>query len=80
MIWLIVIAVVVVVVVAVLAPDHPAVPEDDASREVIVTLHAIHRRIEGAQLRSEIRRDAAQVLRELRDELDGQCGNGQGKG
>lgn len=67
MIWLLVIAV--VVVVAVLALGRTAVPTDEASRDVAVALHAIHRRIEGALLRSEIRRDAAHVRRELRDEL-----------
>ncbi|HEV3340354.1 MAG TPA: hypothetical protein VG125_08350 [Pirellulales bacterium] len=67
MIWLVVGVVLVVVVVLMLAgldsPSHAA--SDRAS----VNLHGIRKQQEVAQVKSEIRRDAAKMRRQLRGEL-----------
>jgi hypothetical protein len=48
-------------------------PETDRTpRQVIVGLYAIRRRLEVAQFKTDLRRDAAQARRVLRDELNGQ--------
>jgi cytochrome c-type biogenesis protein CcmH/NrfG len=71
MIWLFSLAVVVVVVVAVFALERPVWPKDEATYRARVGLYAIRRRLEVAQFKTEVRRDGAQLRRQLRDELDG---------
>jgi hypothetical protein len=44
---------------------------DANTYRVVISLHAIRRRLEVAQVRTEVRRDAAHVRRRLRDELRG---------
>ena len=47
-------------------------PETDRTpHQVIVGLYAIRRRLEVAQFKTDLRRDAAQARRALRDELNG---------
>jgi hypothetical protein len=43
---------------------------DSASYQTMVELHGIRRRLEVAQFKAELRRDAAELRRELRGELD----------
>jgi hypothetical protein len=42
---------------------------DRTSYQVIVSLYAIRRRLEVTQVKTELRRDAARLRREMRDEL-----------
>jgi hypothetical protein len=72
-IWLLLAVVVAVVVVAlvVVARDDGQSPKNAASYQARVKLHGIRTRQEVAQIKSEIRRDAAQARRELRAELHG---------
>jgi hypothetical protein len=44
---------------------------DRQSYQAMVDLHAIRRRSEVSQFKTELRRDAAHLRRVLRDELDG---------
>jgi hypothetical protein len=44
---------------------------DADTYRVVVSLYAIRRRLEVAQFKTEVRRDAAHVRRRLRDELRG---------
>jgi hypothetical protein len=69
MIWLLILIVVVVVLVIALAVGHDA-PPDAATYRTAVALRAIRRRQEVAQFKGDVRRDAARLRRELRDELD----------
>lgn len=73
MIWLLLIVMVAVVVVAVVAAglDCARSPKSTASYETIVELHAVQRRFDVTQTKAELRRDAANARRHLRDELDG---------
>lgn len=73
MIWLLPALMVAAVVVALVALwlDGGESPKSAASYRAQVELHAVHRRFDVAQAKSEIRRDAADARRELRDELDG---------
>jgi hypothetical protein len=70
-IWLLPVVVVAVVVVAlvVVALDNGQSPKSAASYQVRVELHGIRRRQEVSQVKSEIRRDAAKMRRQLRGEL-----------
>jgi uncharacterized protein YpuA (DUF1002 family) len=71
MIWLVIAIVVVLVLVIALAVAvgfHKA-PSDAATYRAAVDLHAIRRRQEVAQFKSEVKRDAASARRELRKEL-----------
>lgn len=43
---------------------------DRTTQQVVVRLHAIRCRLEVAQFKTELRRDAAYLRRRLRDELD----------
>lgn len=43
---------------------------DQTTQRAILGLHALHCRLEGGQLRSELRRDGALARRELQDALD----------
>jgi hypothetical protein len=70
--WLLLALVVAVAVVLVVFSWRGSKPKADQSTyQAIVGLHAIRRRLEVAQVRTELRRDAAQMRRELRAELDG---------
>jgi hypothetical protein len=69
-IWLGVIVVVAVVLLAALALASADSPRHGVDYQVKVALHGIRRRQEATQIKSEIRRDAAQARRELRAELD----------
>lgn len=69
MIWLVIVIVVVLVVVVALAVGFHAGPPDAATCRAVVDLRAIRRRQEVAQFKSDVRRDAATVRRELRKEL-----------
>lgn len=74
---LVVILVVAVLVAASLVSRHarrPAPPDELAQYRVIVHLHAIRKRMEGARFRSEVLQDASYLKRELRRELDEQDG------
>jgi uncharacterized membrane protein len=74
-IWLVVILVVVVVlVVLALAGGHSQ--QSAASYQTRVELHAVHRRFDVGQLKSELRRDAADARRALRAELNKLDGEG----
>jgi hypothetical protein len=66
--WLLVLAVVVLVVALSYCCTDRAAP-DEADYRVVLGLHAIRRRLEVAQVRTELRRDAAWLRRDLRDEL-----------
>jgi hypothetical protein len=71
--WLILLLALIVLVFLALrraANDRPPVVTDDLSRRVVVAIHAIRTRLEAAELRHELRRDAAQVRRDLRDQLE----------
>lgn len=68
MIWLLVLAVVVVLAWALALGCAPA-PPDPAHYRTMVELHGIRKRQEVAQVKHEIRRDAAVARRELREEL-----------
>lgn len=72
MAWLFLALVVAVPVVLVLLSRRGSKPKTDHSTyQAIVGLHTIRRRLEVAQVKTELRRDAAQIRRELRAELDG---------
>jgi hypothetical protein len=68
MIWLLI--VVALVLVVALIANHCASPSDPATYRAAVGLHAARRRQEVSQVRTEIRRDAATMRRQLRDELN----------
>lgn len=72
--WLLALALALIVLVCIaLARGHNRrqLPlTDDLSRRVMVSLHAVRTRLEVAELKHEIRRDAAQFRRELREQLD----------
>lgn len=70
LIWLLAAIVVAVVVVAVWL-DCARSQKSVTRYETMVELHAVRRRFDVAQVKSELRRDAATARRELRDELDG---------
>lgn len=65
LLWLYVIGVVVAVVMLArsLRTDRPS--SDRAAHDAVVGLYAIRRRLEVAQFRTELRRDAARLRREL---------------
>jgi hypothetical protein len=65
LLWLFVICVVVAIVMFVrsLRTDRPS--SDPAAHRAVVGLYAIRRRLEVAQFRTELRRDAAYFRREL---------------
>ncbi len=69
LLWLCVIGVVVAIVMLVrsLRPDKSAT--DQATHKAVIGLYATRRRLEVAQFRAELRRDAAHFRREL-DEID----------
>jgi hypothetical protein len=70
--WLLPVLVMAAFVVLVLLGRRSGKPETDRiPYEVIVGLYAIRRRLEVARVKTEIRRDAAHLRRELRDELHG---------
>jgi hypothetical protein len=72
---LMILAVVAVLVGAALVSHRvrqPAPPDALAHYRAAVGLHAIHKRMEGARFRCEVRQDAACVKRELNQELDEQ--------
>jgi len=70
--WLFLALVLAVQVVLVLLSRRGSRPEADQNTyQAIVGLHTIRRRLEVAQVKTELRRDAAQARRELRAELDG---------
>ena len=68
MIWLLIL-IAVVLAIALTAGCRDA-PPDAATYRAAVDLHAIRRRQEIAQVKSEVRRDAADARRALRIELD----------
>jgi hypothetical protein len=70
-IWLLlaVVAAVVVVALVVVALDNGQSPKNAASYQMRVELHDIRRRQEVSQVKTEIRRDAAKMRRQLRVEL-----------
>lgn len=72
MIWpLIVVAVILVLaLVGALAVGRCTAPPDAAYYRIAVELHGIRRRHELAEFKREVKRDAAQARRELREELD----------
>ncbi len=45
---------------------------NQATHRTVISLYDIRRRIQGAQLKTELRRDAANLRRDLRHELDEQ--------
>jgi hypothetical protein len=68
--WLIFVLMIAVPAVLVLLSERRRKREiDPTTFRVIVGLHAIRRRMEVAQFRTELRQDAARLRRELRDEL-----------
>lgn len=68
--WLFLALVVVVPVVLALLSRRGSKPEADQSTyQAIVGLHAVRRRLEVAQFKTELRRDTAHLRRELRAEL-----------
>ena len=71
MIWLLlaVVAAVVVVALVVVALDNGQSPKNAASYQMRVELHGIRKQQEVAQVKTEIRRDATKMRRQLRDEL-----------
>jgi hypothetical protein len=69
MIWLVIVIVVVLVIALAIVFGFHDAPPDAAAYRAAVDLHAIHRRQEVAQVKSEVKRDAADARRELRDEL-----------
>lgn len=71
MIWLLVGAIVVMIVVLLFISSRPSQEDREVPYEVIVDLYAIHRRVELALLKTELRRRATRARRELDDELDG---------
>ena len=73
MIWLLVVVVVAVVVVALVSvlSDCARSQKGVTSYETMVELHGIRRRSEVAQVKTQLRSDAADAQRKLRDELDG---------
>ena len=68
MIWLVIVLVVVVLIALALGRSAPL--PDETTYQAAVDLHAIGRRIDLSLFKSELRRDAAALRRELRDELD----------
>jgi small-conductance mechanosensitive channel len=71
MTWLIVLLVIVLVITGlVLLARRPSDPMDAPTLRVMVGLHAVRRRLEVAQFRSETRREAARARRDLRAVLD----------
>lgn len=71
MIWLLlaVVAAVVVVALVVVALDGGQSPKSAAGYQMRVELHGIRGRQEVSQVKTEIRRDATKMRRQLRDEL-----------
>lgn len=77
MIWLLVVVAVIIVLalVGALAGASPtAAPPDRAHYQAAVDLHGIRRRQEVAELKREVKRDASEARRELREELGGLTG------
>jgi hypothetical protein len=77
MIWLSVVVAVIIVLalVGALASASPtAAPPDRARYKAAVDLHGIRRRQEVAELKREVKRDASEARRELREELGGLTG------
>jgi hypothetical protein len=70
-IWLLlaVVAAVVVVALVVVALDGGQSPKNAAGYQMRVELHGIRGRQEVSQVKTEIRRDATKMRRQLRDEL-----------
>ncbi len=73
MIWLLFVVVVILVLalVGTLAVKRRPTPPDAAYYRMAVDLHGIRRRQEVGQFKREVKRDAAQARRELREELGG---------
>ena len=71
--WLFVAIAVAVIVLALVAValNCDRSPKSAASYETMVELHAVRRLFDVAQVKSELKRDAADARRELRAELDG---------
>jgi hypothetical protein len=70
MAWLLVVLVVAMpVILGLLSFRRRKSTVDSASYETMVELHGIRRRLEVAQFKTELRRDAARSRRELRAEL-----------
>ena len=67
MIWLLIVVVLVIVIAARLGLHE--LPAEEISYRAMVDLHAIRRRLEVAQFKSEVRRDAASARRSLREDL-----------
>jgi hypothetical protein len=70
MIWLAIVVVLVLAVVLAVIANRSASPSDPATYRAAVELHAARRRQEVSQVKTEIRRDAAQMRRRLRVELN----------
>lgn len=71
MTWLVALALVVCLLVTLWAISDDSAPEIDPEEvtRTAIELHAIQRRIDVAQTRSELQRDAMQIRRELAEEL-----------
>jgi hypothetical protein len=65
LLWMFVICVVVAIVMFVRSLCTYQSPTDQATQKTVVGLYAIRRRLEVAQFRTELRRDAAYFRREL---------------
>jgi hypothetical protein len=70
MIWVIFLVVAAVLLAGWLIWRHGNPRSDEGTYQVIVALHLIRRRLDVSQFKIELRRDAARLRRELRDELD----------
>jgi hypothetical protein len=67
MIWVLIVVVLVIVLAARLGLHE--LPAEEISYRARVDLHVIRRRLEVAQFKSEVRRDAAAARRSLREDL-----------
>jgi hypothetical protein len=72
MIWVLVSLVLIVVVAQLWTVFHGrgAATADDAGHRAAVALYAIRRRLEVADFKREVRRDGADIRRQLRKELE----------
>jgi hypothetical protein len=67
MIWLLIVVVLVIVLAARLGLHE--LPKEKISHRAMVDLYAIRRRLEVAQFKAEVRRDAAAARRGLQEDL-----------
>ncbi len=72
MIWVLVLLVVIVVAVQLWTVFHSrgAARVDETGNRVSVALYAIRRRMEIAEFKRDVRRDGAELRRQLREELE----------